>query len=436
MARKVKKGKDSLVTKAGVPQSDNFYWFGLTGGADSKAGVKVSAYTAMQSSAVFACVRMLSQDLAKLRPYVARALPNRGKEEDKKHPLARLLRRPNPWQTWFEFATQMQTALVLRGNAYAAILRDNRGQAMHLVPLNPDSLALWESEDGNLFWHIVKTGYHERAWLKDFDFLIPYADVLHLSDMRGITGLQGLDTIGMAVESVGLSLAQEQLASSWTGNRAQPSGILSTEARLSKDEAERMEAAWNRLHKGVHQAGKTAVFERGLKWIPLAMTAEDMEFLASRRYQLEEIARLFRVPLHMLGAAADKNSAAKTVEQAGQDYINLTLSTYTRLWAEKLSMMFDLDLGEDPLDIGWDYSILVQADLATRVATAKAAVNGSLWTPNEGRIYLGWNPAEDEQADKLLFPNNTEPFGSQASGTAPTDAGRPKDDGTGQVEGD
>lgn len=428
----------SLVTKSGdVPsdfpsEADGTYWWNMLLGQNSKAGVKVNSVTALQSSAVFACVRMISQDLAKLRPYVERIYPDGTREQVRTHNLARLMRRPNGWQTWFEFVTQMQTALALRGNAYAAMVSDERGKVTMFVPLNPDSIALWEGIDGRLFWRVSRNGYHERAMLESFDLLIPYESMLHLTDMRPVSGLLGLETIFAARESVGLGLAQEQLAATWVGNRAQPSGILSTENRLSPAEAERMEKAWTSLHKGIQNAGKTAVFEKGLKWIPLSMSAADLEFLASRQYQLEEIARIFRIPLHMLGASSGKNTAAKTNEKAGQDYVNLTLSTYTQIWKQKLEFMFGLDQddeGETELAVGWDYSILLQADLATRATTAKQLVNGSIWTPNQALLYLGYNPSGEPEAAKLLFPTNSTPFGSQASGDAPDGAGKPAGEG-------
>lgn len=420
------------VNKDGIKSGLTFEQFftGFLGGGKSKSGVKVNQFSALQSSAVFACVRMLSQDLAKLRPKVVQVEADGTRTELRNHPLARLLRRPNSWQTWFEFATQMQTALVLRGNAYAAIVRDQRGKPLRFVPLNPDSIALYEAPDGALFWQVSRDGYHQTEQLKDFGLMIPFEDVLFLTDMRPVAGLAGLDTISVSKESVGLSLAQEQLAAHWMDNRAQPSGILSTESRLTEPEALRMEAAWKNLHKGLQNAGKTAVFEKGLKWIPLTMTASDIEFLASRRYQLEEIARIFRIPLHMLGASADKNTAAKTTDKAGQDYVNLTISTYTTIWKQKLEFMFGLeDEGTKSVDVevDWDYSILLQADLATRVATAQKAIMGSIMTPDEGRLYCGYNPSGDPQGDKLLFPSNSTPYGSDHSGEAPAGAGRPTD---------
>lgn len=400
-------------------------------GMKSVAGVNVNSSTAMQSSAVFACVRMLSQDLAKLKPKVEAVYADGTRLQNRTHALARLMRRPNSWQTWFEFVTQMQTALVLRGNAYAAIVYDERGEAHSFVPLNPDSVALWESTDGSLWWHVSRSGYHETAQLAEYGMLIPAARVLHLTDMRPTSGIQGLETIFSARESVGLSLAQEQLASRWVGNGARPAGIIVSDKRMSTDEMNRAYAAWKGLHSGVANAGKTAVFENGLKWIPLELKASDLEFLASRRYQLEEIARLFRIPLHMLGAAGDKNTAAKTTDKAGQDYVNLTLSTYTEIWKQKLEWVFGLDLDttdELALEVGWDYSILLQADLPTRVMTAKQAVAGQLWTPNEGRIYTGVNPlTNDPEADKRVVPPGAGEFGSDVSGDAPDDAGRPKE---------
>ena len=194
----------------------------------------------------------------------------------------------------------MQAAVLLRGNGYAVIVRDYRGTPQMLVPINPDRVALWEAPDGELFYMVTRSGLHEMAVLRQEPLLIHSDDIFHLKALT-LNGLIGLSPISMARESIGLAISQEQLASRWAANGARPSGVLQTDRKLSPESAARLGEQWKTIHSGSMNAGKVAVLEEGLKWEALSMSSVDMEFLASRQFQLAEIARVYRVPMHMLG---------------------------------------------------------------------------------------------------------------------------------------
>lgn len=422
----------SLETKAADPNLDALLWSDDLFSVSSTTGVRISQASAMQSTAVFACVNRLSVDVGKLGFYLFRERDDGFRQKLKRtspglsptaKALASLFTRPNSWQTWFEFVVQMQAGLVMRGNAYAVIISDRAGLPKMFVPINPDKVALWEGPDGTLWYAVTRTGLHQMAILANEPFLVPYESMFHLKTVSS-NGLLGVAPITLGREAIGLSLAQEQLASRWMGNGARPQGILKTPNRLTQEIADRAKANWQAAHNGINNSGKVAVLENGLEWQSLSMNASDLEFIASRGYQLREIARLFNIPLHLLADPEGLAAAGKgtTPDQLAQQYFNDTITTYTELWRQRLVITFDLDL--EDLDIGFDYSILTRSDRTARYNAYKAGIMGSFLTPDEARLDDGREPLGG-RAGELVFPGNSEPFGSDHSGTAPDGAGHP-----------
>jgi len=406
--------------------SSDLMWSGGWG-SQSATGITITQSTAMACSTVMACVRMLSSDLAKAIPGIFREEDGK-RTEAKGHFLHDLLIDPNDWQTWPEFCAQMQMGLVLRGNAYAVIVRDQRSNPVYFVPINPDFCHLWESPDGSLFYMVTRSGLHQMAVLQHEPMLIPARDVLHLKGPLSSNGLTGLSPIALNREAIALSLAQEQQAARWMGNGAKPSGILTTDKLLTQDAYDRAKASWQAAQAGLANSGKTAMLEMGLKWQPLSMTSQDIEFIASRRYQDEEIARMFRIPIPMV---TEVESSAKTdPDVLAQHYVNYTISDYTSIWSSRFSKVFGLRAQN--LRLGFDLSVLLQSDLAARINMHRNAVMGGLETQNEGRAGIGLGPMDG--ADLLLTPSNSTPFGSDKSGTAPNGAGRPEKNGDGNPD--
>ncbi|HVB67965.1 MAG TPA: phage portal protein [Acetobacteraceae bacterium] len=371
----------------------------------TNAGVAVNSFSALQHVAVMACVSILSEDVAKLPVDVFRRLSNGGKEVATDHFLHRLLRRPNPWQTRFEFMEMMQSALVLRGNAYAAIVRNGRGTPVTLVPVHPDRVTLYEAPDGEYFYLVTRSGLHEMAVLSSLPIMIPSEDMLHVRWMASWNSLLGISRITMMRESVGLSISQEHMAARLAGTGARPGGVLMTDRKLSPEVAQRIKSDWQQKQAGWRNAGATAVLEEGLKWQPLTMTMEDAEFMENRRFQIEDIARGFRVPPHKIGLPAQ--GAASSMVQQDQQYLNDVIVGYCTRYALKVEDTFALD-GEE-LFIEHDYEHVLKADIATRLAAKRTGVVGMIYTPNEARRGEGL-PSVDG-GDVLYQPTNVAPIG-------------------------
>lgn len=403
-------GRDFGDHRDGVDSDDA--WF-IGWGVQSATGVRIDQATAMACAAVMCCVSILAEDIAKLTPKLWRRKRGGGRKEATDHYLAPFLKRPNSWQTWMEFCCMLMVGLLLRGNGYAVIVRDRAGRPLYFVPVNPDQVALWEAPDGSLFYMVTRAGLHQLALLSSEPLMIPARNIFHL---RGLSanGLLGLSKISMNREAIGLALAQEQQAARWIGNGAKPAGILTTDQKLTDEVAQRAKQRWVDANATLANVGKTAVLEMGLKWQPLSLTSQDVEFIASRQFQLQEIARMWRIPPHMIGELS--RSTNNNVAQQSQDYFNSTLSTYTQIWKTRLEFTFDLD--EDGVFLEFDRSILLEGDIAARYAVYRLGLQGVIST-NEARAMEGLDPAKEGDnvaaGDQVYRPINMVPLGTDVA---------------------
>ncbi|HUC70393.1 MAG TPA: phage portal protein [Stellaceae bacterium] len=369
----------------------------------STAGIAVNDVTALRYVAVMTCVAILAEDIAKLPVRMMRRLPNGGKEQVANHFLARLLRHPNAWQTRFEFMEMMMASVVLRGNAWAVILRDANGFPTQLVPLHPDRVTLFEAPGGEWFWVVTRQGLHEMAVLRDMPVMIHSDDMLHIRWLQTWHSLLGTHRVALMRETIGLGMAQEQYATRLMGSGARPGGVLQTDRKLSEEAFERLRDGFNQNYAGLRNAGRTAILEEGLKWQPLAMTAEQAEALKSREFQLEDVGRGFGVPRHRLGLPIERGDLV----QLQQLYLNTTLTAWAERWVPKFEDLGELD--GQKLFVEFDYSHFLKADLQTRLTAMRTGVVGMVYTPNEAR--LGEDLGAVEGGDTLYQPVNVAPIG-------------------------
>jgi HK97 family phage portal protein len=376
----------------------------------SAGGIAVTQLTALQVSAVQACVSIRAEDVAKLPAHVYRAKPDGGRTIVADHPLERLLQRPNSYQSRFEFMEQMQVSILLRGNAYAVILRDGRGRPTDLIPINPDRVWIYEAPNGQVFYQVARRGMHETAVLASEPLMIPSEDVFHLRWMALDSSLYGASRIMLGREAIGLALSQQELAGRLSANSTNLGGVLTTDQKLTAEAATRLQKSWKERKQGLANAGDTAVLEQGLKWQPLGMSARDAEMIASRNFQVPEIARLYRMPLHKIGAMDQIRGEA--LDQLDQDYMNSVVSSDLGRWEAKLSQVFDL--AEEGVFVEFDVSGLLRASQSLRFAAYRVAILGMFMTPNQARRAEGW--PDIEGGDTLYQPTNVAPLGFTPAG--------------------
>lgn len=410
----------SLVNRSavGVPSSSGF--LSNLGSMQTSSGMLVSQSTSMAVSTVYACIRRRSIDAARCPGKLYR-IDDIGIREPTDHPCAKLFSQPNSQQTWLEFAEQLYVSLLLRGNAYAVALRGRGGHVTQMIPLNPDCVQVLEGADGEIWYNISPIGLWQMAMLRDMPPCIPQEDVFHV---RGLTfnSLVGVSTIGLARDSIGLAIGQQQQAARWMAAGARPGGVLTVDKSLSPDAAKRLKDSWDSFKAGIQNVGATALLEDGVKWQALHLTAPELDFWTGCNFTIPELCRFFGVPpskIYVTGHGANQN-----IPQQDQDYINNTitpdLERVEQTWAKFFGLV-DLNI-----KVEFDESQLLRADELTRATVARTRVMSGLTTANEERIREGLKPLDG--GDRLIVPANSAALGSDMTGEAPDQAGRPKED--------
>ena len=388
------------------------------GAVQSASGLLVSQATAMSVATVYACVSILAHDVARCKPTLFANQKDGSRTRVTDHAVAKLLKRPNRIQTWFEFMRDLQAAVLLRGNGYAAILRDYRGNPTELILINPDAVMVLEAANGDIFYNVNRLGLFQIAVLQPFPVAIPAEDVFHVRGMS-FNMLIGASTIGLARDAIGLAMGQSQQQSRWVGNGVHSTGILEAPRTLTDQAAKRLKANWETFNAGVQNTGRTAVLEDGVKFTPLKLTAADMDFINSCNFSVQEICRFFGVPPRKVGQP--DTTRGSTIIQEDQAYVNGFVSPKLELFEQKIERDFDLE--KQGLELDLDESALLRADPLTRYNLGRIGKLSGLITTNEWRRSERLPP--DPDGDVLMQPVNMAPLGSDVSGTAPDGAGRP-----------
>ena len=271
-----------------------FFLFGGT-----TAGMTVNERTAMQTTAVYACVRILSEAIAGLPLHVYRHRMDGGKERFPQHPLYSLLHNePNPEMTSFVFRETLMSHLLLWGNAYAQIIRNGRGQPIALYPLLPSKMEVSRSANGQLLYTYYRDTDESGLKPKGGYVTLRRDEVLHIPGL-GFDGLVGYSPIAMAKNAIGMALATEEYGARFFANGANPGGVLEHPGVIK--DVQRVKDSWNAAYQGSGNAHRVAVLEEGIKFQAIGIPPEQAQFLETRKFQIDEIARIFRVPPHMVG---------------------------------------------------------------------------------------------------------------------------------------
>jgi len=275
------------------------------------SGKTVNERTAIQTTAVYACIRILSETIASL-PLHTFKYTDSGKEKDYDHSLYFLLHdEPNPEMTSFVFRETLVSHLLLYGNAYAQIIRDGRGRVQSLWLLMPDKMTVDRGNDGKIIYQYSKSGVSIPLWAQD---------VLHIPGL-GYDGLVGYSPIAMTKNAIGLNIAAEEYGSRFFSNSGNPSGVLEHPGQIK--DPQRVRESWNEVYGGNSNAHRVAVLEEGLHFKPISIPPEQAQFLETRKFQINEICRIFRVPPHMV--ADLEKSSFSNIEQQSLDFVVNTI---------------------------------------------------------------------------------------------------------------
>ncbi|HDU8566874.1 TPA: phage portal protein [Morganella morganii] len=374
----------------GMSSSELSEMIGLT--YDTYSGRRVSPQLAMQLTAVFSCVRVLAESVGMLPCSLYEQL-DRGNRRAVRERLNKLLStKPNNYMTPQEFWELLIACLCLRGNFYAYKVKA-LGEVVELLPLDPSSVtpklnSKWEPE-----YQVTFPDGKRDTLTQD--------DIWHVRIFT-LDGLTGLSPIAYAKQAVGLGLATEEHGSRLFGNGAVTSGVLQTDQYLKDDAYERLKTDFENRHQGLANAHKPMILEMGLKWQQISMTSEDAQFLETRKFQLEEICRIFRVPLHMIQNT--DRATFNNIENLGIGFINYSLVPYLTRIEQRINVGLVKPSKQGVFYAKFNTGALLRGDMKSRFDAYATGINWGIYSPNECRELEELNPRDG--GDIWLTPMN------------------------------
>ena len=375
--------------------ADFSYLFGRT-----TSGKNVNEMTALQTTAVYACVRILAEAIASLPIHVYRHT-DEGKEQDVNHQLYYLLHdEPNPDMTSFVFRETLMSHLLIWGNAYAQIIRDGRGQVLALYPLLPDRVTVKRDDRGELYYVYQRSEEDNPNFKDKGNIILKKSEVLHVPGL-GFDGLIGYSPIAMAKNAVGMTLATEEYGASFFANGANPGGVLEHPGIL-KDPS-KVRESWNQVYQGTNNSHKVAVLEEGMSYKTIGIPPNEAQFLETRKFQINEIARLYRIPPHMVGDL--EKSSFSNIEQQSLEFVKYTLDPWVVRFEQAFQKALLLPDEKKTYFIKFNLDGLLRGDYQSRMnGYAIGRQNGWLST-NDIRRLEDMNPLSKEEGGDLYLIN-------------------------------
>ena len=377
----------------------------------------------MQMTAVYSCVRILAEAVAGLPLHLYRYKEDGSKEKALSHPLYLLLHdEPNPEMSSFVFRETLMTHLLLWGNAYAQIIRNGRGEVIALYPLMPDRMAVDRDVNGQLYYEYT-TSTDDAPTVKGSIVRLKPSDVLHIPGL-GFDGLVGYSPIAMAKNAIGLAIATEEYGSKFFANGAQPSGVLEHPGTIK--DPQRVRDSWMSQFGGSANSNKIAVLEEGLKYTPISISPEQAQFLETRKFQINEIARIFRVPPHMVGDL--EKSSFSNIEQQSLEFVKYTLEPWLVRWEQSIQRTLFSAEEKKAYFVRFNVEGLLRGDYASRMNGYAVGRQNGWMSANDIRELenLDRIPAE-EGGDLYLINGNMLPL-KDAGAFANTESGEEDSD--------
>ena len=372
---------------------------GVSGG--TVAGVAVTEKTALQVSTVLACVKTIADGCATPNLHVYRELPDGTRQRAVNIPEYRLLsRRPNEWQTSFEWRRQMTLHAALTGAGLSIKVKGGNGRVTELLPVEPGR------------WDVRKVSRYETRYrcYDDFGLIGDFAqdDVFVLNNLQW-EWHQSLNAVTLARQSIGLAIATERSQAAMHANGLRPSGTYSVEGSLNQEQHDRL-AAFLKRKSGPENAGAPMILDRAAKWLNTSITGVDAQHVETRKLQIEEICRVYGVFPLMVGSS-DKTATFASSEAFFSAHVKHTLAPWHKAWSQRIDEML-LD-GAGPLYAEFDTRYLMAGSMADRSQWMRTAVEMGIYTRNEIRDFEGLDPIAG--LDEVLVPLNMTTPGQQPS---------------------
>lgn len=391
------------------------------GGRRTTAGENVSHETALTLSAYWACLRVISEDVAKIPLHVYRERPGGGKDKATDHPVYRLLHRaPNPDMTPMALKETMVSWAQAWGGGVAEIER-RAGRPAALWPIHPSRVRIDRDEKRRL-WYFIKSeidgGTREVA--------IPARNILHIHGL-GPNGVTGYSVLQMAAESIGLGLALQRFGSAYFGNGTAAAGVLKHPNTLSDEAIKHLRETWAEKHSGPENAHKPMILEEGMEWHTISVPPEQAQFLESRKFTAPEMCRWFRLAPHKIQDL--ERATFSNIEDQSLNHLGDALDPWLVRFEEECNRKLFLD-SEADLFVRFNRNSTMRADHDKRSSFYDRMWKIGALSQNEIREFEDMNPIDD--GDTYYIPtNNMAPAGAPPSGEAPADGNNDTDNESG-----
>ena len=377
---------------------------GLRWGQDTTSGIRVDEDTALNFSAVFCAVTVLSDSLKILPISVYRHRADGGRDPAPASPVHRLLHlRPNPRTTPARFISYMQACKLLWGNGYAQIDQDGKGRPTALWPIHPSRVVVGVV-DGVPHYEITPEDDGEK-------YTIDQSQMFHVYDLSN-NGYTGVSRIGAARESLGLGLAAETFGSSFFGQGARPGGVLEHPGNPSDEATKNLRTSWERLHKGADNAGKIAILREGIKYQAIGIPPEDAQFLETRQFQVVEVARWFNITPHKLKDLT--HATFSNVEHLGIEFVTESILPHTVDFEQEADFKLFPTQEHGVYFAKFNLNALLRGDAETRAKYYETMRRNGVYSVNEIRRLEDMNPVGDE-GDVRIVELNMQPLESLVS---------------------
>ena len=383
---KIFRARDEPHPTDAVSAAPTFY-FGTSG-----SGKSVTVKSAIQVSTVYACVRVIAETIASL-PLHVYMVTDKGSEKATDHQLYRLLHdEPNAEMTSFIWRETMLTHLLLHGNSYSQVVRNGRGHILGLYPLLPDRMQVDRDNGGNLTYTYTTTEGKSVS-------LHP-ADVLHIPGL-GFDGIMGYSPIALERNAIGLGIAAEEYGSKFFAHGANPSGVL-THPNTVKDPS-RLRESWNNAYGGSANSGKVAILEEGMRFERISLPNNEAQFLETRKFQVSEICRIFRVPPHLV--ADLEHATFSNIEHQSISFAVHTIRPWLVRIEQALNMQLFSEKEKGSFYAQFNMDGLMRGDYKSRMEGYAIARQNGWMSANDIRELENLNPISDADGGNVYLVN-------------------------------
>ncbi len=387
-------------------------WHPLSMSRRTRSGKLVSPETAMRVSAVYACVKILAETIATLPLVVYERTGDGGKRKATEHWLYGLLHdEPNEAQTAFEFKEMMEGHLALRGNAYAEIEGQFAGRATQLIPLHPDRVRVEKTKAGVIRYEVSDIRAGSRR-------IVERNNMLHIKGLSS-DGIKGLSPIQQAAEAVGLSMAAEEFGAAFFGSGASAGNVLEHPGKLSDKARNNMRDSLREQHVGTANAFKTLILEENMKWQQLGIKPNEGQFIETRKFQVSDIARIFRIPPHLIGDL--EKSTFNNIEQQSLEFVIYTMLPWFARWEQAITRAL-LVQERDKYFVEFMVDGLLRGNIKDRYIAYTRGIQWGFISRNEVREKE--NLERKEGLDDFLIPMNMRVVGEEQEVKQPPGTGQ------------